>query len=222
MLGSSVEDYVKAIYKLSQKESKVTPSRLATHLGITNAAVTKMTKKLQDLKLVNYVRGRGLRLTSAGEKIALEVIRHHRLIELYLTEALGYSWDQVHDEAEKLEHVISEHFEDKIEELLGFPTHDPHGEPIPTKDGRIAPTNETQLCDLAPGQSGVIERVNDNSADMLSYLGDLGMYPGTAVEMVTREPFGGSLRVRVSGRDHAIGAELAENVFVTSVRGTGQ
>ena len=216
MLGSAVEDYVKAIYKLSLKNKQVTPSHVAEALGVSAAAVSKMIRRLQELKLVQYARGKGLRLNPAGQKVALEVIRHHRLIELYLTEALGYSWDQVHDEAEKLEHVISEHFEEKIEALLGFPTKDPHGAPIPTKEGHLAPDAGRQLSELAPGEHGVIDRVSDSDPQMLTYLGEQGMYPGTQIELVTRDPYGGSLRVRVSGEDREIGPELAKHVFVAT------
>ncbi len=215
MVGSSVQDYVKAIYKLSLKNKAITPTHLAERLGVSSPAVTKMVRKLQDLKLVRYARSKGLSLTPSGEKIALEVIRHHRLLELYLTEALGYSWEEVHDEAEKLEHVISEHFEEKIEKLLGYPTHDPHGAPIPTRDGDVEASEIIKLSRLEPGQRAVIRQVSDNDSDMLSYLGSLGMYPGTRVEMVAKEPYGGSLRIKVSGKNHSIGSELAEKVFIS-------
>ena len=220
MKSSAVEDYVKVIYKLSLENKPVTPSHVAEHLGVSSAAVTKMVKKLQELKLVGYVRAKGLKLSPAGQAIALEVIRHHRLIEIYLTEALGYSWDQVHDEAERLELVISEQFEDKIEKLLDFPTHDPHGSPIPTREGQVENPELAMLADLSPGQRGVIQRVNDDDPAMLTFLGDLGMYPGTLVEMMAKEPYGGPLRVRVSGKDHAVGSELAANVFVSIVEGS--
>ncbi len=215
MVGSSVQDYVKAIYKLSLGNKTITPTHLAERLGVSSAAVTKMVRKLQDLKLVRYARSKGLSLTPSGEKIALEVIRHHRLLELYLTEALGYSWDEVHDEAEKLEHVISEHFEEKIEKLLGYPTHDPHGAPIPTRDGNVEASEIVALSRLEPGQQAVIRQVSDKDSAMLSYLGGLGMYPGTRVEMVAKEPYGGSLRIKISGKDHSIGSELAEKVFIS-------
>ena len=215
MVGSSVQDYVKAIYKLSLGNKTITPTHLAERLGVSSAAVTKMVRKLQDLKLVRYARSKGLSLTPSGEKIALEVIRHHRLLELYLTEALGYSWDEVHDEAEKLEHVISEHFEEKIEKLLGYPTHDPHGAPIPTRDGNVEASEIVTLSRLEPGQQAVIRQVSDKDSAMLSYLGGLGMYPGTRVEMVAKEPYGGSLRIKISGKDHSIGSELAEKVFIS-------
>lgn len=213
--STAVEDYVKAIYKLSLDNKRVTPSHVADTLEVSSAAVTKMVKKLQELRLVDYARSRGLELSPAGEKIALEVIRHHRLLELYLTEALGYSWDEVHQEAEKLEHVISEHFEDQIERLLGYPTHDPHGSPIPTRDGHVETPKLTMLAELQPGQRAVIRQVSDNDADMLNFLGGLGMYPGTGVEMMSKDPFGGPLHVKVSGTDHAIGSELAAHVYVS-------
>jgi DtxR family Mn-dependent transcriptional regulator len=218
-IGSAVEDYVKTIYKIARRRDKVTPTMVAEQLEVSPAAVTKMVRRLQDLKLVAYGRGRGLQLSRAGEKIALEVIRHHRLLELYLTEALGYSWDEVHDEAEKLEHVISERFEERIEKLLGYPTHDPHGAPIPTRDGRIEEGDVTVLSRLEPGEKGRICRVSDHDKAMLGFLGELGMYPGTSVEVVKRDPFGGPLRVRIAGRDEAIGSQLADNVFIELTEG---
>jgi DtxR family Mn-dependent transcriptional regulator len=218
--SKAVEDYLKAIYRLCLERNKVTPSHVADDLRVSSAAVTKMVQKLKDLKLVHSHRERGLTLTPAGEKIALEVIRHHRLLELYLTEALGYSWDEVHQEAEKLEHVISEHFEERIEKLLGYPTHDPHGSPIPTRDGRVEAQNLRALTALQPGDKAVIRQVSDRDAEMLSFLGGLGMYPGAAIEMMEREPYGGSLRIKVAGKDQAIGSELAEHVFVSAGSGS--
>lgn len=215
MLGPAAQDYLKAICKLLLAEERVTPSMLAERLEVSPAAVTKMLRRLQELKLVNYSRSQELALTPAGEKIALEVIRHHRLLEAYLMEALGYTWDQVDAEAEKLEHVISEEFEDRIDEFLGFPTHDPHGDPIPTKEGQVDNQRHGTLAELEPGQSGVIRRVTDGDPEMLRYMGRLGLYPSTLVEMLHKEPFGGPLRVRVSDTEHAIGRELAGNIFVS-------
>jgi DtxR family Mn-dependent transcriptional regulator len=215
MVGAAVQDYLKVIYKLSTSGQRCSPSVIAERMAVSPAAVTKMVRRLLELNLVTYERTQDVALTPAGEKIALEMIRHHRLLELYLKEALGYTWDRVDGEAEKLEHVISEEFEDKIDELLGFPTHDPHGDPIPTKDGRIAVDRHAPLAELEPGDRGVVRRVADGDPAMLRYLGDLGLYPQTGVEMLAKEPFGGPLRVRVSGTEHAIGRELAENVFVS-------
>jgi DtxR family transcriptional regulator, Mn-dependent transcriptional regulator len=216
MVGAAVQDYLKVIYKLIASGQRCSPSVVAERMGVSPAAVTKMVKRLQELNLVTYERSQEFALTPAGQKIALEMIRHHRLLELYLTEALGYTWDQVDEEAEKLEHVISEEFEDRIDEFLGYPTHDPHGDPIPTRDGRIDETRHGTLGELAPGESAVVRRVTDGDPAMLRYLGELGLYPDTPVEMVAREPYGGPLRVRISGEERAIGQELADNVFVSA------
>jgi DtxR family Mn-dependent transcriptional regulator len=217
MVGAAVQDYLKVIYKLSLSEQRCTPSLVAERMAVSAAAVTKMVKRLQELNLATYTRSQEIELTSAGQKIALEMIRHHRLLELYLTEALGYTWDQVDSEAEKLEHVISEEFEDRIDAFLGYPTHDPHGDPIPTKDGHLDLVRHETLASLRPGDSAVVRRVTDGDPAMLRYLGALGLYPETAVEMLAQEPYGGPLRVRVSGKEQHVGRELADNVFVSMV-----
>jgi DtxR family transcriptional regulator, Mn-dependent transcriptional regulator len=212
LIGTAAQDYLKAIYKLP--DERLTPSALAARLGVSAAAVTKMVKRLVELKLVRYERRQELRLTPAGEKVALEVIRHHRLLEAYLAEALGYSWDQVDAEAERLEHVISEEFENRIDQALGYPTHDPHGDPIPTRDGRIEVLHHPRLSELETGRAGVITRVADRDPALLRYLGGLGLYPKTRVEMREKAPFGGPLTVRAGGSDHALGREAADQVFV--------
>ena len=159
MIGQTGEDYLKRIYGLSLRHEIVTSSLIAEQLKVSAAAVTKMTKRLRELQLLTQDRSQGLRLTPAGRKIALEVIRHHRLIELYLCEALGYTWDQVHEEADRLEHVISERFAEKIDALLGHPTHDPHGAPIPDKNGEIEDVRYPSLDTLEPGQEATIQQV---------------------------------------------------------------
>jgi DtxR family Mn-dependent transcriptional regulator len=213
-MRDAVEDYIKTVYTLSLDHSKVSPSLVAVHLEVTPAAVTKMVVRLKDLKLIRYSREKGLRLTPPGEKMALKTLRQHRLIELYLMKALGYTWDQVHDEADRLEHVISDRFEEKIAVFLGDPTHDPHGDPIPTKEGKVYMTEQVPITHLEPRERAVISRVNDSDPEMLAYLGELGMYPGTPIELIDRSRFGGPYRVKVSGKSHSIGVELAENVFV--------
>jgi DtxR family transcriptional regulator, Mn-dependent transcriptional regulator len=215
MIGPAVQDYLKVIYKLSFRDQRCAPSLVADRMGVSAAAVTKMVRRLQELNLVSYTRNQELALTPAGEKIALEIIRHHRLLEAYLMEALGYTWDQVDVEADRLEHVISEEFEAKIDAFLGYPTRDPHGDPIPTKEGHVEDIRHATLAELEPGQEAVVRRVSDGDPAMLRYLGAVGLYPDTPVEMVDKEPFGGPLRVRVSGREQAIGRELATNVFVS-------
>jgi DtxR family Mn-dependent transcriptional regulator len=216
MFGTAVEDYLKAIYEIDHGEDRVTPSAVAEAQGVSVAAVTKMVRKLRDLKLVRYERATGIELTAAGAKVALEMIRHHRLIELYLKEALGYSWDEVDEEAEKLEHVISEEFEDRIDRMLGHPTHDPHGAPIPTKDGRVDTTRHPVIADLEPGQRARVARVPDKDPAMLRYLGELGLYPRTPIELVGRDPYGGPLRLLVDGEERTVGEELARRVWVTA------
>jgi DtxR family transcriptional regulator, Mn-dependent transcriptional regulator len=216
LVGAAVQDYLKVIYKLTHSDLQCSPSLVAERMGVSPAAVTKMVKRLQDLKLVRYERSQDLSLTPAGEKIALEIIRHHRLLETYLKELLGYSWDEVDSEAEKLEHVISEEFEDRIDALLGFPTHDPHGDPIPTKEGHVVHEQHRTLNDLEPGEEAVVRRVTDGDPQMLRYLGQLGLYPHTPVHMLGREPYGGSLHVRVGDREQSVGPQLAEQVFVSA------
>ncbi len=212
--GSAVEDYLKTVYQLSLACPRVAPSTVAAKLGVSQAAVTKMVKRLRALRLVRYGRGPGIVLTEDGRAVALEVVRHHRLIEAYLHRALGYSWDEVDREAEVLEHVISEDFEERIDRVLGHPTHDPHGSPIPTKDGRVADADFPSLDDLDAGQSATVRRVNGRDPEMLRYLGELGLYPETEVTLVERAPFGGPLRILVGGAERTIGAQLARNVFV--------
>jgi DtxR family Mn-dependent transcriptional regulator len=168
---------------------------------------------------VEHMPYHGVHLTPLGERKAMEVIRHHRLLELYLARELGYSWDKVHDEADKLEHVISEEFEDKLDALLGHPTVDPHGDPIPSKDGVILARKGCALTQLQDGQSALILRVNDQDSEKLCYLGQLGLYPETRVQMLAHAPFGGPLRILVGEGskqvEHILGVELAENIIVT-------
>ena len=216
-ISHAVEDYLKIIYELQQASGKVNTTALAEKLNVAPASVTGMIKKLAEdrPRLVNYERHHGVTLTPAGEKIALEVIRHHRLIELYLHQALGYSWDQVDAEAEKLEHVISEEFEDRIAAVLGQPKIDPHGDPIPTKEGIIAAPAGERLTDLTAGQRGRVARVSDDDPALLRYLTELGIKPETAIAVVDRSPFDGPMHVRVGNRSpQALGKQVTDHVFV--------
>jgi DtxR family Mn-dependent transcriptional regulator len=185
-------------------------------MGVAAASATGMVKKLAGLKLARHNPYQGVVLTKAGEKMALEVIRHHRLLELYLAEALGYSWDKVHEEAERLEHVISEEFEEKIFEALGRPTRDPHGDPIPAKDGTLVGGNHERLSDMEPGATGVIRRVNDRNAEMLRYLALRGLVPDAAVEVVEKAPFNGPITVKTGETSHVLGRDLASHIHVES------
>lgn len=202
-LSDSIEDYLKAIYKLQQNESPVSTNALAAELAIMPASVTGMLKKLAEHQpaVVEYRRHHGVLLTPAGEKIALEVLRHHRLIELYLMEALGYRWDEVHAEAERLEHVISEEFEERIARFLGHPTHDPHGDPIPTKDGHLPSSDGFRLCDLPTHTPAKVLRVADSDPELLRYLAELGIRPDTLLTIQSRAPFNDLLHVSIAGAE---------------------
>ncbi len=214
MLSQAVEDYLKAIYKL-QGEGAVSTTDIARALDVSSASVTNMVKRLAEMKMVAYQSYKGVRLTEAGEKIALEIIRHHRLLETYLKEVLGYSWDQMHEEAERLEHHISEEFERKIDELLGYPTHDPHGHPIPTRDGQITETATAPLALAEPGRTLVIHHISDADPALLDYLETLGLLPQTPVVVLQKAPFNGPLTLRIGQHEHVVGHEVASNVFVT-------
>ncbi len=216
MLSEAVQDYLKTIYKLQEQGGAVSTSALAQAMGVAAASATGMVKKLAGLKLARHSPYQGVILTKAGEKMALEVIRHHRLLELYLAEALGYSWDKVHEEAERLEHVISEEFEEKIFEALGRPTRDPHGDPIPTKDGTLVAGSHERLSDMEPGATGVIRRVSDRDAEMLRYLGIRGLVPDATVEVMEKAPFNGPITVKAGETAHVLGRDLASHIHVES------
>lgn len=217
-LSHSTEDYLKAIYELQEDAGKVSTNALAAKLDITAASVTGMLKRLSEekLRLVNYERHHGVTLTPPGRKIALEIIRHHRLIELYLQQALGYAWDQVDAEAEKLEHVISEELEDRIAVVLGNPTHDPHGDPIPAKDGTISTLPTQKLTSLSVGVAARVARVSDDDPALLRYLAKLGILPQKTLRAVQRSPFDGPLIVQVGNqsRTHALGPAVTDKVYI--------
>ncbi|MSS72263.1 MAG: metal-dependent transcriptional regulator [Candidatus Latescibacteria bacterium] len=214
-LTHAIEDYLKFIYKLQQTGEKVTTSAIAERLNVSAASVTSMIKKLAEMNLLTHTPYHGVELTPAGARISLEIIRHHRLLELYLTQALGFSWDTVDAEAEKLEHVISEEFEAKIDEALGCPTVDPHGASIPTKGGEMDQTRYVPLSSLSGGERVVIRQVSDRDPDMLRYLTSIGLRLGMAVEVVDKAPFKGPITIQVSAGQHALGLELADHIYVS-------
>ena len=217
MHTQAVEDYLKTIYEIEREQDKVATTVLAEQLGVAPASVTGMIKKLAGMDLVAYEPYQGVVLTQTGRKIALDVIRHHRLIELFLTETLDVPWDQVHAEAHKIEHVLSQDLLDRIDAALGHPTTDPHGAPIPTREGTIDRPLSQRLTDLQPGQSAVITEVFDNDPALLRYLGELGLYPRVSVRVVGVGPFDGPVTVRVGETDHALGREAASQILVSEV-----
>jgi DtxR family Mn-dependent transcriptional regulator len=214
-LTPAVEDYVKAIYTLEGSGEAASTNALAARLDVTPAAVSGMLRKLAGLGLVEHEPYRGVRLTERGRLVALEVIRHHRLLELFLVESLGMGWDEVHAEAEVLEHVLSEELEELIAAKLGNPTLDPHGDPIPSRELSIA--DDVGSCDLyqlEPGDSGTFVRVSDADAEMLRFLTERGIRPGMRIVVLERQPFDGPLSVRVGKQIHVLGAVLARAIRV--------
>jgi DtxR family Mn-dependent transcriptional regulator len=215
MVSQSIEDYLKTIYKLGRRGKRVTTSAIAERLEVSPASVTNMVKRLADMNLLTYEPYRGVALTEAGRKIAVQMIRHHRLLELYLAEALGIPWDKVHAEAERLEHVLSDDLEAAIADALGEPLIDPHGAPIPTAEGELYEPLHTPLAEVQAGQTVIIRQVSDEDAAKLRYLGTLGLFPNTAIEVINVAPFDGPLTLRVGNEEHVVGRELARNVYVT-------
>jgi DtxR family Mn-dependent transcriptional regulator len=213
--SSAIEDYAKAIFALEGRSaSPVSTTALAERLHITPGSVSAMLRKLDELGLITHERYRGVRLTPQGRRLALEIVRHHRLIELFLAESLEMSWDRVHAEAEVLEHVLSEDLEALIAEKLGHPTIDPHGDPIPSADLELDERVTRSLESLEPGDAGRFVRVSDADPAMLRYLAECGIAPGERFEVRSRQPFGGPLFLRFGERDQTIGGDLARAMRV--------
>lgn len=217
MYNEAIEDYLKSIYEIQQEQGKVATTVLAKRLNVQPASVTGMVKKLSDMNLLTYEPYQGVQLTQPGKKIALEVIRHHRLVELFLAEALGVPWDKVHQEAEKWEHVLSEELEERIDALLGYPTHDPHGAPIPNRNGEVAERPTLLLADLQPSQAAVIVEVNDQDPELLRYLGSLGLYPNAEIVLIEVAPFEGPLKIEIQNSEVILGDKVARQIFVRRI-----
>jgi DtxR family transcriptional regulator, Mn-dependent transcriptional regulator len=213
-LRAAIQDYLKEIYKLQSEGQRPTTTAIAGRMGVASSSATSMLKKLAALGLVAHSPYHGARLSEKGTRIALEVIRHHRLLEQYLAETLGLSIDAVHAEADRLEHVISEELEARIDEKLGFPTHDPHGHPIPDAGLKMERRKLRSLDALEPGEEATVERVPDGDAALLRYLARLRLVPGGRVEVRRSEPFDGPLTVLVDGVEHAISRELAGQIGI--------
>lgn len=214
-LSAAVQDYAKAVYELESRAGVASTTALAARLGVRPASVSGMLRKLDALGLVVYERYRGVRLSESGRKVALEVLRHHRLLELYLAESLGLGWDEVHAEAERLEHVLSEELEEAIALKLGNPTLDPHGDPIPTRELALVEVASQSLYTLEPGERGAFIRVSDSDSEMLRFLEARGIAPGASLELIEKQPFDGPLFLRVGDEVHVLGAALARAMRVT-------
>ena len=217
-LTQSVEDYLKIIYLLTTEFGRATTTQIAEHMGIKPGSVTGMLQKMAetDPPLVDYQKHRGAVLTAHGEQVALEMIRHHRLLELFLYKQLGYRWDEVHSEADRLEHVISEDFEERIAHALGDPTRDPHGEPIPTRDFHLPPQSSLRLSDLRPGNWARVQRVDAADEELLRYLSTIGLLPQAKVTILDYSVFDGNLRIQVSGQAEPVvlGTRVTSQIFM--------
>ena len=218
----AIEDYAKAIYALSRREpGSVSTSAIAGRLGVAPGTVTAMLKRMAKRGLVVHEPYKGVELTKEGERLALEVIRRHRLIEAYMAEQLGMPWDRVHDEAEVLEHYISDELEERMAVVLGDPARDPHGDPIPDRELSIAPEGGTALSGLEAGQVGTFLRVSDGEPEMLRFLSEREIRPGVEIAVTGRQPFGGPLTIAVGDREHTIGDQLAERMSIAVARDDG-
>lgn len=216
--GEGTENYAKAIYQLQARDEKgaAGTGAIAERLGVTSATASGMLRRMADAGLVEHTPYQGVTLTARGERLALEVIRHHRLLETYLSEALGMPWDRVHEEAEVLEHYISEELEELIAAELGDPSHDPHGDPIPDRDLTVPPADGSTPLDLVEiGETVTFTRVSDSDPSMLRYLSERGILPGAELAVTGRQPFGGPLLVEIDGAEHALGDELVRRMRVT-------
>ena len=212
---TAVEDYAKAIFALSHEgRDAVATTALAERLGVTPASVSAMVKRLDEMGLARHAPYHGVQLTDRGSQLALEILRHHRLLELYLAESLGVPWDRVHDEAEVLEHVLSEELEELIAAKLGNPTRDPHGDPIPTRELVIEEDPTETLESLGPGACGRFVRISDSDPEMLRYLAERGIAPGAEFEIVDKQPFGGPSFARFGNDVHVLGGELGSRMRV--------
>jgi DtxR family Mn-dependent transcriptional regulator len=216
-----IEDYLKAIYDLTVNGTRATTNQIARRMGVQPASVTNMLQKLSATRppLVEYRKHRGARLTKSGEQVALEIIRHHRLLEMFLQQTLGYSWDEVHEEADRLEHVISEAMEERIALSLGDPRQDPHGDPIPTRDLRLPESSSVTLSQLRPGSAAVVQRVRDTDPELLRYLSEMGITPEARLQVLEYSPFDGNLKLRIEGRDATpvVGVSVTSKVYVEVV-----
>lgn len=218
-VNATVEDYLRSLYRLESRNGKASNAELAKDLNVSAAAVTDMVRRLADQGLLEYRRYHGPKLTKAGFEIATGITRRHRLWEVFLIKYLGFAWDQVHALADELEHISSVDLVDRLDQFLGFPTHDPHGDPIPTKEGVVPKSSLVAIDDLEPGESGVIERVSDEFPELLRYASSLGLSIKTPVDVIERISFDGSVRLVANGREAVISEKLAQSVFVDRIGG---
>lgn len=215
--SEAIEDFLKAVYLLQQEHERVQTSTLAEALGIAAPSTTEMAKKLARANLVEHEPYRGIRLTSAGKRVALEIVRNHRLLELFLVRSLGYTWDEVHDEAERLEHAVSDRLTQRIAEYLGHPAFDPHGDPIPSPEGNVYQRELTPLSEWPVGEVGQIARLRDQTPEMLRYLAEKGLTMGAKVTVTNIDPFDGPVTLNVDNTMQVIGVNVAQYILVAQL-----
>lgn len=214
-ITESVQDYLKTIYKLQESDDTVSTTQIAQELGFTGASVTGMLKRLSAMEFVDYNSYKGVRLTELGTQISLEVLRRHRLLELYLKESLGFSLAKVHDEACRLEHYVSEDFIAKIDEILGFPEYSPLGNPIPSKDGAIPESSNLSLAQAELNKLYHIQRISDDNKEMVAYFEEMKFLPGMEIKLLSRAPFNGPLNIEHNSKENIVGYEIARNIYVS-------
>jgi DtxR family Mn-dependent transcriptional regulator len=213
-LSPIMREYLGEIYRLERSPEGVSTSALAERLEVSASAVARMLPRLDEAGMLSHAPYQGVKLTPQGEREALRSIRRHRLLEVFLVQVMGFGWDEVHEQAHGLQLTITDAFEDRMDAVSGYPTHCPHGDPIPTKDGRVAPVNDQPLSDTPVGASAVLRRVKTDDGEKLRYLAELGLRPGTALRILNRAPFNGPLRLHANGQEHVIGTELAQALRV--------
>ncbi len=209
-----MREYLGEIYRLERSAAGVTTSALAERLEVSPSAAARMLRRLDEAGLLTHIPYQDVKLSPQGEREALRSIRRHRLLEAFLVKVMGFGWDEVHEQAHPLELAISDEFEDRMDAVAGYPTHCPHGDPIPTKDGRMAEMNDQPLLDAPVGSQVVIRRVKTHDGEKLRYLAQLGLVPGAPIQLVNRSPFNGPLRLKIGHQEHVIGAELAQALRV--------
>ena len=217
-LSQAVEDYLKVIYELTTSQERASTNEIAERMDVKPASVTNMVQKMaeEDPPLVEYQKHHGVLLTQEGKHLALEILRHHRLLELFLQRKLGYSWDEVHHEADQLEHYISEEFEQRIADLLGNPAYDPHGHPIPSSEFELPEQSRLRLADLRPGSQATIQCVDDQDQGMLKYLGSIGLVPTSTISVIGYSSFDGNLRLQVNDQPavEVLGPAVTSHIYV--------
>lgn len=217
-LTQPIEDYLKVIYEITRQQPRASTNQIADALKITPASVTGMVKKLSETNppLLKYQRHHGVELTQEGELVALEILRHHRLLEMFLHQILGYDWDEVHVEADRLEHFISEKFEERISQALGDPSHDPHGDPIPDRQLSMPDSPQLLLTEIHPPQSAIVRRVNSSDGDLLRYLGEQGLIPGAKIQATSFSSFDDNLTLLVEGREEKVvlGPSITRHIYI--------